>query len=488
MTGDSPSPDALARALADADGVPYRRRTDGGHRLESGGGQIGALLGLSTAPERWLDHVHPADQEDVRAAVGRAGGEPTTVTYRIRTDGGWTRWVRDRFARHDDDQIEGVCFEVTQEIAHRESLERDAELLDDIFEHVPIHVYIKDEEARHQYVSDHIDFPEEVIGKRDIDIGFTEPESGRRAYEDDMRVIETDETILDQEEHYPAVGEWDLTSKVPIYDEDGETMGLLGATRRITERKQAKAELERKTERLEQFVDIVSHDIRNPLSVARGYAELIEEPDAETEYVEQVRQSIERANAILDDVLALSRQGAADLDPEVLQLSTAAETAWSHVETAEATLSLPDEDLEFRGDRSQLARALENLFKNAVEHGSTSPDSQAQQDAVEHGSTSPDSKTRQDAVEHGGETVTITVERIEDGFAVEDDGPGIPAEERERVFEQQYTTAETGTGFGLAIVEQVIDAHGWEIDLSASASGGARFEITGVDVVGSRDD
>ena len=91
-------------------------------------------------------------------------------------------------------------------------------------------------------------------------------------------------------------------------------------------------------------------------------------------------------------------------------------------------------------------------------------------------------------MEHGDETVTITVERLDDGFAVEDDGPGIPPEERERVFEQQYTTAETGTGFGLAIVEQVIDAHGWEIDLSASSSGGARFEITGVDVVGSGDD
>ena len=398
MTGGAPSPDALVRALTDADGVPYRRRVDGGQRLESSGRQIGALLDLAEPPERWLDYVHSADREDVRAAVERAGSETTTETYRIRTDGGRTRWVRDRFARHDDDRIEGILFEVTQEIAHRESLERDAELLDDIFQHVPIHVYIKDEEARHQYVSDHIDFPEDLIGKRDIDVGFTEPESGRRAYEDDMRVIETDETILDQEEEYPAVGECDLTSKVPIYDEDGETMGLLGATRRITERKRAKAELERKTERLERFVDIVSHDIRNPLSVARGYTELIEEPDAEPEYVEQVEQSIHRANAILDDVLALSRQGSAEIDPERLGLSTAAETAWSHVETAEATLSLPDEDLTFRADRSQLARALENLFKNAVEHGLTSPDSQAQQDAVEHGPTSPDSQAQQDAV------------------------------------------------------------------------------------------
>ena len=112
--------------------------------------------------------------------------------------------------------------------------------------------------------------------------------------------------------------------------------------------------------------------------------------------------------------------------------------------------------MAIRADRSQLARAFENLFRNAVEHG--------------------------------GETVTVTVERLDDGFTVEDDGPGIPPEERERVFDQQYTTAETGTGFGLSIVTQVVDAHDWAVELCESDSGGARFEITGVDVVGSGDD
>jgi signal transduction histidine kinase len=66
---------------------------------------------------------------------------------------------------------------------------------------------------------------------------------------------------------------------------------------------------------------------------------------------------------------------------------------------------------------------------------------------------------------------------------VADDGPGIPADEREAVFDAGYSTAEEGNGFGLRIVDQVVAAHGWEIAVTESADGGARFEITGVSFV-----
>jgi signal transduction histidine kinase len=72
---------------------------------------------------------------------------------------------------------------------------------------------------------------------------------------------------------------------------------------------------------------------------------------------------------------------------------------------------------------------------------------------------------------------------MEDGFYVADDGRGIPEEERERVFEPGYSTAADGTGFGLSIVEQIIEQHGCEIRVAESDAGGARFEITGVEFV-----
>nr|WP_079991684.1 ATP-binding protein [Halobaculum gomorrense] len=70
---------------------------------------------------------------------------------------------------------------------------------------------------------------------------------------------------------------------------------------------------------------------------------------------------------------------------------------------------------------------------------------------------------------------------LDDGFYIEDDGPGIPENKREDVFDAGYSTAEDGAGFGLSIVKHVAEAHGWEIQVTDGSEGGARFEITGIE-------
>ncbi|SEH68393.1 Histidine kinase-, DNA gyrase B-, and HSP90-like ATPase, partial [Halopenitus malekzadehii] len=121
--------------------------------------------------------------------------------------------------------------------------------------------------------------------------------------------------------------------------------------------------------------------------------------------------------------------------------------------------------------------------EDAVEHGSTSPRSNTREDAVEHGSTSPRSNTHGDAVEQGTDDVVVRVGTLENGngIYVEDDGPGIPEENRDRIFSEGYTTSENGSGFGLAIVQQIVDAHNWQIRAIESVDGGARFEISGIE-------
>ena len=114
-------------------------------------------------------------------------------------------------------------------------------------------------------------------------------------------------------------------------------------------------------------------------------------------------------------------------------------------------------------DRGRLQEVFENLFRNSVEHGST--DEQAESD-------------------DDGSAVTVRVGPLggdESGFFVEDDGPGIPPDERDSVFERGYTSAGTGTGLGLPLVEQIVGAHGWSVRAVESASGGARFEIAGME-------
>jgi signal transduction histidine kinase len=73
--------------------------------------------------------------------------------------------------------------------------------------------------------------------------------------------------------------------------------------------------------------------------------------------------------------------------------------------------------------------------------------------------------------------VTVTVGDFAEGFFVADDGPGIPEQDREVVFERGYSTAD-GTGYGLAIVAELATAHGWSVTATESESGGARIEIS----------
>jgi signal transduction histidine kinase len=103
-------------------------------------------------------------------------------------------------------------------------------------------------------------------------------------------------------------------------------------------------------------------------------------------------------------------------------------------------------------DRERLAQLLENLVRNAVQHG--------------------------------GDDVTVTVGDLEGGFFIEDDGPGIPIGDRDRVFDTGYSTETGGTGFGLSIVSTIVQAHGWRMTLTDGETGGARFEITGIRFAG----
>ncbi|PSP62646.1 hypothetical protein BRC73_00395, partial [Halobacteriales archaeon QH_7_66_37] len=164
-------------------------------------------------------------------------------------------------------------------------VEDESNLLDQIFEQVPAHLFVKDREGRHiklsAYLTDDTDdnndnddllIPaytrEHILGKRDYETA--DAEHARQGYEDDMHVIETGEPIIQQEEYADDFDEWDLTSKVPWRGPDGEIRGLIGITQRITERKRAQQRLQRQNERLEEFASVISHDLRNPLNVALG--------------------------------------------------------------------------------------------------------------------------------------------------------------------------------------------------------------------------
>ncbi|SEP90533.1 sensor histidine kinase [Natrinema salaciae] len=268
-------------------------------------------------------------------------------------------------------------------------------------------------------------------------------------------------------------------STSPIDDGRGRPIGWTIVVHDVTERVRRERELERTNRKLDEFAAVVSHDLRNPLTVSKGYLDLLEE-EYDPEYVRTVAESHDRMEALIDDVLALARQGQAAVEHEPIALEAVARAAWSTVDTDGATLSIVDGGT-VEADRTRLRQLLENLFRNAVEHGSAGgQDGYRPDDVLEHG-PAKSRLGRETATERDEAALTVTVGTLENGFFVADSGSGFedgPA----AVFESGYTTSENGTGLGLSIVADVCDEHGWEVTATESTDGGARFEIVGVDV------
>jgi len=237
----------------------------------------------------------------------------------------------------------------------------------------------------------------------------------------------------------------------------------LAAVERDEQLRDREQELSTQNDRLEQFATVVSHDLRNPLNVAIGRLEALKQRH-DDDSIAAIEQALDRMQALIDDLLLLARTGDTIAETETVALATAVRDCWEVVDTGDATLVV-DTDRRIQADMTRLKQLLENLIRNAVEHSSTSTRALSG-----------------DAVENGSSGVTITVSDVLGGFAVSDDGPGIPEADRETVFESGYSTAGDGTGFGLSIVSQIATAHGWTVTLAESDSGGARFEFTGVDV------
>ncbi len=223
-----------------------------------------------------------------------------------------------------------------------------------------------------------------------------------------------------------------------------EALEGLARERELRSRTEA---LERQNARLEEFATIVSHDLRAPLNVADGRLALAAE-DCDSEHIPVVQRSLDRMDALITDTLALARQGQLVTDTESVSVGSVAEECWGRLTTGDAELEVV-EGRTVAADPQRLQQVVENLARNAIEHG--------------------------------GSGVNVRVGVTDDGFYVADDGPGIPAADRVEVFERGFTTSDDGTGYGLAIVAEIADAHGWSVSVGDSDSGGARIDVVTAD-------
>ncbi|MCL9816676.1 PAS domain-containing sensor histidine kinase [Natronocalculus amylovorans] len=239
----------------------------------------------------------------------------------------------------------------------------------------------------------------------------------------------------------------------PVIEHDRVTH-LVVVARQVTGKKQERVELERERKRLDELVHLIAHDLRSPLNVAQGYADLLEEPRTggqDSDYLEQVQGALDRIDTIISETITLVKQGNTVNDVDAVGLSSIARTSWKMVETEDATLTVDiDSECSIVCDYERTKHVFENLFRNAVEHAGPAP--------------------------------TITVgQQSDEGFYIADNGSGIPKKHRETVF-LAGVSIEGSTGFGLSIVKWIATAHGWDVDIEESNSGGARFEFTNVTI------
>jgi PAS domain S-box-containing protein len=240
---------------------------------------------------------------------------------------------------------------------------------------------------------------------------------------------------------------WATSTITPIRNDTfhGYTM----VTQDTTARKQYERMLERQNDRLKEFSDILSHDLRNPLNVVEGRVSLYRQTGDE-EHLDIVEETTGRMERLIEDLLRIARQGDVVRDPQPTPLAEVLRAAAQGTLPDTASLVV-DSAPTVMGDKDRLCQMFENLLRNAVEHA--------------------------------GSDVVVRVGRLPDGFSIEDDGPGIPDADRDDVFDHGFTTADDGNGFGLSLVRTIVGAHGWDVTAVEGSDGGARFEITNVELL-----
>jgi PAS domain S-box-containing protein len=227
----------------------------------------------------------------------------------------------------------------------------------------------------------------------------------------------------------------------------GEHLSVL---RDVTDQQKVERQVEMERQRLEEFAGVLSHDLKNPVSIAQGHLELLQNGATEaerSEHLDAIEDAVSRIEHVIGDVLAISSSNETEVESVPVSVSDVATDVWDRVKRGADHAEI-EAGIAVRAAEGHVERLLTNLFRNTIEHG--------------------------------GSAVRVELGSLDDGtgFFIEDDGPGIPLDERGAVFDWKHSTKASGTGIGLRSVKQIVEAEGWSIVIAEGSEGGARFEIS----------
>jgi len=403
--------------------------------------------------EAFLEEIHPADRSPVRETVDAAvrGDESYSIQFRF-PDGEGVRWceLTGRTIRDDGDAAfqTGIVRDVT-------TLKERKRRFESLTSTLPGMAYRCRNEPGWPM--------EDVRGDVATFSGYTAAalETGEVEWGNDVVHPDDRDWVWEAVQDSLAPGDsFELTYRIVtadgetrwvwergrgIYSPDDELEAIEGFITDITERKGRERRLQRQSDRFDRLAGVIAHDLQSPISTVRGRLELAKETGDE-EHLDAAMRAVDRLDQLRADVAGMLDSGAVVEGAEPVDLAAAAADAWEGVDrSVDARLDVVGETT-VEGDPDAVRRLLQNLLSNAVEHSD--------------------------------DTTAVRVGPCGEGFYVEDDGPGIAAADRETVFAPGFSTKRDGTGMGMASVEQIVDGHGWTIDVTdAETLDGARFEI-----------
>lgn len=416
---------------------------------------------------------HPELNEDLKRVL--ATGERIERELGDRQDRSFFLRILPYRAKGTVDGVVVTLIDVSAMKAAEDALFHERYLLNSLLFSVPDAIYFKDARGRfiraNQAMAERLGLtdPREAVGKT----GFELPkhEAALAVHRKDEEVLRTGVAQLyelEKRELPEGDAEWDLVTRLPLYDGDSRIVGVIGIFRSVTEQKRAEAKTNDAVRRRDEFLAMLSHELRNPLGAIVSATALLKEPSTLPNQQAKVLQIVERQAQqmarLLDDLLEASRltQDKIELRCSVLDLRTVVKDAVDAVRSLmesrglEFSLFLDPEPLYVNGDAARLQQIHVNLLSNAAKYTPS------------------------------GGHVTLRAERHEGEalISVIDDGLGIPKEMLESAFElfvQSQRTldrSEGGLGLGLTLVRGLVAKHGGSVRARSEGEGkGSEFTV-----------
>ncbi len=459
--------------------------------------QVETVLGLSAdafvTDGAWSAHLHPDDREQTVQSLRDAirAGDPFTLEYRMIRPDGSIVWIRDRGSvvmneAGEPAYVQGLYEDISEQKRLESDLRSEAVKFKSLAERIPAVVYIEGEGGSDDapfYMSPQYEdlfgyTPDERQANPTLWRELLHPqdreraiEAAKRSYEEggfseDYRMVARDGRIV-----------WVHDETVLIRDDEGNPLFWQGVLYDISEQKRAEQELaqalemeRRAVDRLREaddmkntFLTAVSHDLRTPLSAILGSAITLESADElgisaedRQQLIRSLAKKAKRLTAMVNDLLDMDRLTRGLVQPrrELMDLGALlGRTAAESDVLDERTVHLQAEPIDAWIDESMVVRIVENLLVNAVKH------------------TPPTA------------TIWVGARRVVNGVVlrVEDDGPGVAADERDRLFEPfergERSAPSPGLGVGLSLVARFADAHGGRAWVEDREGGGASFRV-----------